>query len=84
MDKFAGGHAILVYTWDDVVIRSSGLTDKAVNWVAIDQENCLSVEGINGRAADVVRAVSMWPHRNDNEFCEVEVGGCADEFRERS
>ena len=78
MDKFAGGHAILVYTWDDVVIRSSGLTDKAVNWVAIDQENCLSVKSINGHAADVMRAIGMWPDRDDDELSEVEVGRCAD------
>ena len=36
LDKFAGGDAILVNTWDNIVIRSSGPTAEAVNWVAIE------------------------------------------------
>ena len=74
MDKSAGGQAIFVYSWDNVVTRSSGLTCEAVNWVIIDQENCLCVEGINGHAADIVRAIGMWPDGDDDEFSEVEVG----------
>ena len=46
--------------------------------MVIDQENCLKVEGIDGHAADVMRAIGMWPDRDDDELSEVEVGRCAD------
>ena len=36
LDKFAGGDAILVHTWDDVVISPSRFTDEAVNWVSVE------------------------------------------------
>ena len=42
------------------------------------------MESTSGHAADIIRAVRMWPHGNDNEFCEVEIWGGANEFRERS
>ena len=36
LDKFAGGDAILVNTWDNVVISPSRFTDEAVNWVSVE------------------------------------------------
>ena len=41
----------------------------------------MSVKSTSGHAADVVRALGVWPHRDDNEFCEIEVWRCANEFR---
>ena len=46
----------------------------------VNQENYLSVEGIDGHVSDVVSAIGMWPDGDDDEFSEVEVGRCADEF----
>ena len=36
LDKFAGGDAVLVHTWDDVDISPSRLTSEAVNWMFVE------------------------------------------------
>ena len=38
------------------------------------------MEEVNGHVLDVVRAIRLLPNRDDDEFSEVKVGGCADEF----
>ena len=48
----------------------------------VDQENCLPVKGVDGHASDVVSTIGMWPDGDDDEFSEVEVGRCADKFRD--
>ena len=38
------------------------------------------MEEVNGHVLDVVSAIRLLPNRDNNEFSEVKVGGCADEF----
>ena len=38
------------------------------------------MEEVNGHVLDVVRAIRLLPNRDNDDFSEVKVGGCADEF----
>ena len=49
-----------------VVVRSSGLPCRAEDWVRFDYLHSLPVDVVNGHCLDEMRAIRLFPNRNDD------------------
>ena len=49
-----------------VVVRGSGLSGEASEWVGLDELHSMSVDSVNGHSLDEVRAIWLFPDRDDD------------------
>ena len=43
----------------------------------------MSVDSVNGHGLNEVRAIWLFPNRDDNEFSKIKIWRCADKFRDK-
>ena len=57
-----------MYSGNDVfvVVRGSGLSCEASEWVGLDELHSMSVDNVNGHSVDEMRAIWLFPDRYDD------------------
>ena len=68
--------------WDNIITvgRCPGSSCKVIDGVGLDEQCCLSVNGVNGHGSNEVCTFGLLPNGNDDKFSKVKVGGCTNKF----
>ena len=82
LDAGVEAQSCFMCAWDNIVAvgRCPVSSCKVVDGVGLNEQCCLSVNGVNGHGVNEVCTFGLLPDGNDDNFSKVKVGGCTNKF----